>query len=70
MKQEEDDDKEMGTFYNLSKIIKLVPFILIFDGTSKQHKRMPQKVLLSSLKGFKACYACVHCISNFDETFG
>ena len=41
----------MGTFYNLSKIMKLVLFILIIDGTSKEHKRMEQKVLNQSLKG-------------------
>ena len=42
-------DGEMGIFYNPSKIMKLMLFILI-DGTSKQHKRMPQKVLNQSLK--------------------
>ena len=41
----------MGIFYNLSKIIKLVPFILMIDGTSKQHKMMPQKDFYQSLKG-------------------
>ena len=35
----------MGIFYNPSKIIKVVLFILIIDGTSKEHKRMEQKVL-------------------------
>ena len=30
--------------YNLSKIMKLVLFILTIDGTSKQHKMMPQEV--------------------------
>ena len=52
----------MGIFYNLSKIMKLVLFILIIDGTSKEHKRMEQKVLNQSLKGlggFKAYFACV-----------
>ena len=42
--------------------MKLVLFILIIDGTSKQHKRMAQKVLNQSLKGlggFKAYFACV-----------
>ena len=38
-------------FYNPSKIMKLVLFILIIDGTSKEHKRMEQKVLNQSLKG-------------------
>ena len=44
-KKEEEvkEDGEMGIFYNPSKIMKLVPFILIIDGTSKQHKMMPQK---------------------------
>ena len=52
----------MGTFYNLSKIMKLVLFILIIDGTSKQHKRMAQKFFNQSLKGlggFKAYFAYV-----------
>ena len=50
-KKEEEEDGEMGIFYNPSKIMKLVLFILIIDGTSKQHKRMAQKVLNQSLKG-------------------
>ena len=41
----------MGIFYNPSKIMKVVLFILIIDGTSKEHKRMEQKVLNQSLKG-------------------
>ena len=41
----------MGIFYNPSKIMKLVLFILIIDGTSKQHKRMAQKIFNQSLKG-------------------
>ena len=41
----------MGIFHNLSKILKLVPFILIIDGTFKKHYRMPQKVFNQSLKG-------------------
>ena len=41
----------MGIFYNLSKIMKLVLFILVIDGTSKEHKRMDQKILNESLKG-------------------
>ena len=41
----------MGIFYNLLKIMKLVLFILIIDGTSKQHKRMEQKAFYQSLKG-------------------
>ena len=32
-------------------LMKLVLFILIIDGTSKQHKRMAQKVFYESLKG-------------------
>ena len=54
MKQEEgegEEEGEMGIFYNLSKIMKLVPFILIIDGTPKQHKKMPQKGFYQSLKG-------------------
>ena len=50
-KEEEEEDGEMVIFYNLSKIMKLVLFILIIDGTSKEHKRMEQKVLNQSLKG-------------------
>ena len=41
-----------GIYYNPSKIMKLVPFILIIiNRTSKQHKRMPQKVSYQNLKG-------------------
>ena len=50
-KKKEEEDGEMGIFYNPSKIMKLVVFILIIDGTSKQHKRMAQKVFNQSLKG-------------------
>ena len=50
-KEEEEEDGEMGIFYNPSKIMKLVLCILIIDGTSKQHKRMAQKVVNQSLKG-------------------
>ena len=42
----------MGIFYNLSKIMKLMPFILIIDGTPKQHKMMPQEDFNQSVKGF------------------
>ena len=31
--------------------MKLVPFILIIDGTPKQHKMMPRKDFNQSLKG-------------------
>ena len=48
--------------------MKLVLFILIIDGTSKQHKRMAQKVFNQSLKDFKAYFACV--LLGFDEIFG
>ena len=41
----------MGIFYNPSKIMKLVLFTLMIDGTSKQHKMMPQKDFYQSLKG-------------------
>ena len=41
----------MGIFYNPSKIMTLVLFILVIDGTSKQHKKMAQKVFYQSLKG-------------------
>ena len=61
MKQEEENG-EMGIFYNLSKIMKLMRFILIIDGTSKQHDRMPQKDFYPSFKGlggFKAYFACI-----------
>ena len=40
-REEEEEKGEMGIFYNPSKIMKLVPFILIIGGTTKQHKRMP-----------------------------
>ena len=39
-KKKEEQDGEISIFYNPSKVIKLVLFILIIDGTSKQHKRM------------------------------
>ena len=57
----------MGIFYNPSKIIKLVPFILQIDGTPKQHKMMPRKDLNQSLKGlswFKAYFACVLTVAS------
>ena len=51
MKQDEEEEGgEMGIFYTPSKIMKLMPFILIINGTSKQHKRMPHKALNQSLK--------------------
>ena len=50
MKQEEED-REIGIFYNLLKIMKFVVFILIIDGTSKQNKMMPQKDFHQSVKG-------------------
>ena len=49
-------------FYNPLKIMKLVPFILMIDGTSKQHKRMSQKFLYQSLKGFGGFKAYFECI--------
>ena len=39
--------------------MKLVPFILIIDGTPKQHKMMPQKDFYQSLKGLRAYFVCV-----------
>ena len=42
-KEEEEEDGEMGIFYNPSKIFKLVQLILINVGTSK---KMLQKVLI------------------------
>ena len=62
----------MGIFYNPSKIMKLVLFILIIDGTSQQHKRMAQKVFNQSLKGlgrFESIFS-VRSIRDFDEIFG
>ena len=50
-KKEDEYDGEMGIFYNPSKIMKLVLFIIIIDGTSKEHEQMEQKVLYQSLKG-------------------
>ena len=41
----------MGIFYNPSKIMKVVLLILIIDGTSKEHKRIEQKVFNQRLKG-------------------
>ena len=53
MKQEEERKIRWrnGHILQSVKIMKLVLFILIIDGTSKQHKRMAQKVLNQSLKG-------------------
>ena len=48
--KKKEEDGEMGIFYNPSKIMKLVPFILIIDGTPKQHKMMPWKNFNQSLK--------------------
>ena len=61
----------MGILYNPSKIMKLVLFILIIDGTSKQHKIMPQKVFLLTLKRLGRFYdiLCVRFIRDFDEIF-
>ena len=40
-----EEDGEMGVFYNLSKILKLMPFILIIDGTFKGcHRKFLIKV--------------------------
>ena len=53
---------ENGHILQSVKIMKLVLFILIIDGTSNQHKMMPQKDFYQSLKGlggFKAYFACV-----------
>ena len=44
-----------GQFYNSSKIMKLMPFISITDGTSKQHKMMPQKDFYQSFKTYFVC---------------
>ena len=62
----------MGISYNSSKIMKLVPFTLIMNGTSKQHKRMPQKDFYQSLKGFGRFLSIlfVRSIRDFDEIFG
>ena len=49
--KKKEEDGEMGIFYNPLKIMKVVLFILIIDGTSKQRKRMAQKVLNQTLKG-------------------
>ena len=52
--------------------MKLVLFILIIDGTSKQHKRMAQKVFNQSLKGLGGFQSilCVRSNRDFDEIFG
>ena len=62
----------MGIFYNPSKIMKLVPFILITNGKSKQHKRMPQKDFYQSLKGLGRFLSIlfVRSIRDFDKIFG
>ena len=57
--EEEEEDGEMGILYNLSKIMKLVSFILIIDGTPKQHKMIPQKDFYQSLKGVLKHTLCV-----------
>ena len=54
MKQEieVEQDGEMCMFYNPSKIMKLVPFILIIGGTSKQHKK-------NAMEGFSLKYRTI-----------
>ena len=47
----------MGIFYNPSKIMKLVPFILRICVTSK-HKRMPWKDFHQNITAFKAWFVC------------
>ena len=58
-KKKEEEDGEMCIFCNPSKIMKLVPFIFIIDGTPKQHKMMPQYDFYQSLKGLRAYFACI-----------
>ena len=48
---EEEEEGEMGIFYNLSKIMKLVLFILIIDGTSKEYN-MIRRILKHTLRAF------------------
>ena len=52
--------------------MKLVPFILIIAGTSKQHKMMPQKVFHPSLKRLGGFYdiLCMRSIRDLDKIFG
>ena len=61
----------MGIFYNLSKIMKLVPSILMIDGKFKQHKMMPQKDFYQSLKGISWFWSilCMHFNWDFDKIF-
>ena len=53
----------MGTIYNPSKVLKLVPLILIIDEKSKQNKRMPQKAFVKITKAldslFEVCFVRV-----------
>ena len=41
---------DIWTYFTIRQIMKLMLFILIISGTSKQHKRMPEKVHYQSLK--------------------
>ena len=52
--------------------MKLVLFILIIDGTSKEHKRMKQKVLNQSFERIRQIlkHTCMCSIRDFDEIFG
>ena len=61
----------MGIFYNPSKIMKLIPFILTIDGISKQHKMMSQKDFLSKFKKIRQIYGIlfVRSIRNVDKIF-
>ena len=51
---------------------KLVPFILIIYGTSKQLKMMPQKDIYQSLKGLSwfESILCICSNRDFDKIFG
>ena len=51
--------------------MKLVPFILIVDGTPKQHKRMPQKDFLSKFEKIRQVLKhTLHSNKHFDKIFG
>ena len=65
MKQEYDG--EMGILYTLSKIIKLIPFLLIIGGASKQHKNDATEGFHQNTKALGICLAmdCVHSIRGF-----
>ena len=49
----------MGIFYNLSKVIELVPFILIIDETSQNDVTESILSKFKKIRDFKAYFVCI-----------